>query len=246
MSVLRLARSEWLAFWTGGAGGLSALVFLVLSGLWLYNAAVDYSAMNMGAMARGRALDAGPALFSGPLAQLGLLLMLVAPIATMRPFAVFARGGHLDLLTAWPLTRWEIILGCFLASAASLSLLAVLSLAPYAALILLGVGGAKLLLCSLIGLLLLISAFTAVGLAVSSYSETPLGSALATLGALGVFWALGWAAPYLPEGPAALAQGLAFAPRLAHFTFGLIDLNDVAYFLCLTAAGLFAARPFSD
>ncbi|MDR2338989.1 MAG: hypothetical protein LBF40_02485 [Deltaproteobacteria bacterium] len=241
--VLALARAEWASFWTGGSGGLSILVFLALSGLWLYNAVADYSLANMGALARGAALDANLALFSGSLNSVGLIIMLVTPLATMRAFAPFADGGHLDLLMALPLSRLEIALAHYLSSFLALSLLTLLSLLPYCILIALGVGSVPLLLCSFLGFLLLISAFVSVGLAVSSFAPGPLPSALCTLGVLGVFWAMGWAAPYLPQTLSSLAQGLAFAPRLAHFTIGLVDFNDMLYFLVLTLAGLSLARP---
>jgi ABC-2 type transport system permease protein len=244
--ILTLTRAEWRSFWTGGAGGLAILVFLVLSGLWFYNAVADYSLANIGALGRGQAIDANLALFSGSLNSLGLIIMLVTPHCTMRAFTVFTSGGHLDLLLAWPLSRLEIVLGHYLAALLSLCLLTILSCLPYIILIFLGVGSLKLLLASLIGFIMLISAFVSVGLAVSSVTNSPLASALTTLGVLGVFWAMGWAAPYLPELPASLAQGLAFAPRLAHFTLGLIDLNDAVYFLVLTFAGLYLCRPVTD
>jgi hypothetical protein len=52
-------------------------------------------------------------------------------------------------------------------------------------------------------------------------------------------WAIGWAAPYLPESLGRIIQGLAFEQRLNHFVIGLIDLNDIAYFLALTIGALF-------
>jgi ABC-2 type transport system permease protein len=244
--IVRLALSEFKAFLTSGAGGLSILVFLVLSGLWFYNGVADYSLMNMNALSRGQALDANLALFSGSLTQLGLIIMLVTPLSTMRAFTVFTSGGHLDLLLAWPLRPMELILGHYLASLLTLSILTLLSFLPYLILIATGVGSLKLLFTAFVGFLLLISAFTSVGLAVSSLTKSPLAAALTTLGILGVFWALGWAAPYLPDFFASLIQGLAFAPRLGHFTIGLLDFNDVIYFLFLTIAGLCIAKPDFD
>jgi hypothetical protein len=77
-----------------------------------------------------------------------------------------------------------------------------------------------------------------MGLMVSSHIRAPMASALTTLGFLGFMWAIGWAAPYLPGAASSLVQGLAFGPRLSHFTLGLVDLNDVLYFIILTLAAL--------
>jgi hypothetical protein len=63
---------------------------------------------------------------------------------------------------------------------------------------------------------------------------------------LGILWALGWAAPYLPEGASAAIQSLAFEPRLTRFAIGLFDFGDAAYFLAMTALGLILAKPLRD
>jgi ABC-2 type transport system permease protein len=243
--ILALARSEWLAFWTGGAGGVSLFVFLALSGLLFYNSAAAYAAAGRGALVTGEALDAGVMLFSGAIPQLGLIILLVTPLSTMRAFSPSHSGGHWDLLLSWPVSRLEADLALWLGSFLSLSLTALLSLLPWAMLTFFGVGSFGLLLTSLLGFLLLTAAAAAVGLACASLAPGPLAASLATLGVLGALWALGWAAPYLPQLPAYLAQGLGIAPRLAHFALGFIDLNDAVYFLVLTIGGLAVTRPLS-
>ncbi|MDR1165567.1 MAG: hypothetical protein LBO66_06785 [Deltaproteobacteria bacterium] len=244
--ALALARAEFKAFWSSANGGLALAVFLILGGLWFYNSVVSYSFANLEALARGRVLDANLALFSASLSRLGLIVMLVTPLSTMRAFASFERGGHLDLLLAWPLTRAEIVLGHFGASLGSLALLLLLSALPFALALAMGVGTLKLLAVAFLGLILLGSAFTAVGLAVASRTRAPFAAALATLGILSVLWGAGWAAPYLADLAAALVQGLSFGPRVERFSLGLINFNDVFYFLCLTAMGLGLAQPFEE
>jgi ABC-2 type transport system permease protein len=239
----KLAIYEWKSFWSSPSGGLAALVFLVLAGLWFYNSVASYTLANLEALAHGQAVDATLALFSGSLEQLGLIILLVTPLTTMRAYSLFTSGGHLDLLLALPLSQLEMVIGLFLQAFLSLALLTALSFLPFVVLIFLGVGSIKLLLCASLGFFLLISAFVSVGLAVSSWTESPLAAALSTLGILGILWALGWAAPYLSEGAAFLIQGLAFGPRLSHFALGLIDLNDVLYFAILSLSSLALARP---
>ncbi|MDR2460169.1 MAG: hypothetical protein LBE38_05240 [Deltaproteobacteria bacterium] len=240
--ALTLASGEWKSFWSSPAGGLSILVFLLLSGLFIYNSVASYALLNLSAMSRGGAMDATLGLFSASLEQLGLIIMLVTPLTTMKAFSPFNAGGHLDLLLSLPITRLELTLGYFISAFLSLLLLTLLALLPYLFLIFLGVGSFGLLLNSILGFILLISAFVAVGLAVSSRALSPLASALATLGLLALFWALGWAAPYLSRQVAYVLMGLAFGPRLTHFSLGLLDLNDVVYFLVLTIVGLYLAR----
>jgi ABC-2 type transport system permease protein len=140
----------------------------------------------------------------------------------------------------------ELSLGLYLSSFISLGLMTILSFFPFILLLPMGLGSFKIILSAALGLFLLISAFIAVGLYLASLTKSPLPAAMATLGTLGFFWAMGWAAPYLSERAGALAQGLAFTPRLGHFTLGLIDLNDLLYFLILTSLGLWLCRPLED
>jgi ABC-2 type transport system permease protein len=218
-------------------------VFLGLEGLFFNNGVAAYALANLGAMSRGGGLDATLTMFSVGLADLGLLLALVSPLTTMRAFCASNQEGHLDLLLSWPLRRSETTLGLFLAAAASLALLTLLGLAPYALLLFLGVGNLPLLFSALIGLLLCVSAFAALGLAVSSYARKPMAAALTHLGILGFMYALGWVGPYLPQAASEIIQGLAFGPRLSHFTLGLVDFNDVTYFLTLMTCSLVLAKP---
>ncbi|MDR2349261.1 MAG: hypothetical protein LBF41_01375 [Deltaproteobacteria bacterium] len=245
-NILTLAVSEWKSFFTGPAGGLGLVVFLVLSGLVLYNSLAAYAVSNLEAMSRGLAMDANLLLFSGSLEKTGLILALVTPLTTMRAYSLNTAGGHLDLLFALPLSRLEIVLGHFAASVLTLFFLTVLGSLPHVILILHGAGSFGVLLTSFLGFFLLIMAFSALGLAVSAWTSSPLASALLTLGILGIFWALGWAAPYFSQNLSFLAQGLAFGPRLGHFALGLVDFNDVLYFLTLAVAGICLARPYPD
>jgi ABC-2 type transport system permease protein len=244
--TLTLARGELLAFWSSPSAGLALAVFLGLTGLNLYNCTAAYSAANLQAMARGGGLSAEVALVAAALTDLGLVLALVTPLTTMRAFAPSSAGGSADLLLAWPLSRAELTLGQHLAAWTSLGLLSLLGLVPFAALAALGAGSPAVLASAALGLVLAAAAFAAVGLAAAALTRAPLSAALTTLGALGFFWAVGWAAPFLPPRVGALVQGLAFQPRLGHFALGLLDLNDVVHFLALTAAALWLCRPVRD
>ncbi|MDR1871408.1 MAG: hypothetical protein LBS60_05690 [Deltaproteobacteria bacterium] len=241
--VIKLAKAEFRAFWSNPAGGLAIVVFLGLSGLLFYNSVADYAALNLGLLAKGRLLSADLTIFSQGLTNLGLVLLLVSPLTTMRAMANYAQGGHLDLLLAWPLSPLEIIGGQGLAAVLSLWLLAALSLLPFVAIWFMGVGSLTVLLTAAFGLFLLAATFVALGLALGSLYPSPLAAALITLGVLAVLWSLGWAAPYLPPWAAYLAQGLALAPRLSHFALGLIDFNDVVFFVGVTGLALAVGRP---
>lgn len=243
-AVALVAAAELRCFWGGASAGLAIVVFLGLSGLFFYNGAADYIAGALLAAGRGRALDAGLALFSQGLSYIALIIMLVAPIVTMRSLTPNSRGGRLDFFQTLPLAGWQIIAGQYLAALFSLSLFIILALAPFAVLLLADVGSWRILLCAAVGLLAMGAALAAVGLLCSAASRSPIGAALAALGLGGLLWILGWAAPYMEGRLGELWQNLAFMPRVARFALGLLNFNDLFFFIALAAVALVNAAVF--
>jgi len=237
-----LVRAELTSFWGGGHAGLALLVFLGLSGFFFYNNLTDYVLKSLDSAARGLNLDASLALFSQGLSHLPLVLMLVAPLTTMRSLASFRRGGHLDYLATLPAADGLIIAGHYLAAWLSLNLLAFLGLAPFLVLTGLGLGEVGVLASAWVGLAALASVFAALGLMASALFPGAAAAGLATLGLLGLMWVLGWAWPYADGGWGAIWHGLAFAPRQGRFILGLIRGDDLFFCAVLTILALGNAR----
>jgi ABC-2 type transport system permease protein len=89
-----------------------------------------------------------------------------------------------------------------------------------------------------LGLILLISSFAAIGLFASSLTENQIVAAVLTFGVLLAFWILGWASQ---QGGTlgALCEHLSIVTHLDGFLQGTVELKDVAYYLSVTAFGLF-------
>ena len=237
-----LVRAELTGFWTGGSAGLALLVFLGLSGFFFYNNLADYLLKSLDSAARGLSLDASLALFAQGLTHIPLVLMLVAPLTTMRTLASFRRGGNLDYLATLPVGDGPLILGAFLAAWLSLCFLALLGLAPFAVLAGLGLGQPAHLVTAWLGLAALAAVFAAVGLMASAIFPGAVGAGLATLGLLGLMWVLGWAVPYADEGWGVLWRGLAFSPRQTRFSLGLVEFGDLFFCAALTVLALGNAK----
>lgn len=240
--VLAVMTAELKNFWSSESSGVALLVFLGLLGFFFFNTLTSYIVDSLGAAARGLALDASVALFSQGLTHIPLILMLVTPLVTMRALAPYRRGGDLDFFQTLPVDGGLLILGQYLAALASLTLMSVLALVPFAALVLTGIGSAATLLTTGLGLLALSSIFAAMGLWASAVFASPVGAGLGALGGTGLMWVLGWATPYTESGMGTLWSALAFAPRFSRMAVGLIDISDLTFFGVLTLAALFNAR----
>jgi len=166
-----------------------------------------------------------------------LLLMMLAPMFTMRLIAEERRSQTLTLLLSAPLSSRHIVLGKFFGL---LIFLAALMTGVPLMLYTLAFGTALdhgLLLSNMLGLLLLTASYVAVGLYVSALTTQPV---IAAIGALAVLVGL-WLADI---GAAAEDSPWHLISPLYHFqnfNAGLLDSGDAAFFVLFSAVFLLLA-----
>jgi ABC-2 type transport system permease protein len=166
--------------------------------------------------------------------MLGLLLMLLTPLFTMRAFAEERRNQTLTLLLSSPVSGRQLVLGKFLGLLAFLMLLVFAELAMVATL---GLGTTLdrgLLAANLLGLLLLTMSFVAVGLYISTLTAQPIVAAIGGLAVLLGLWVIDVSAT--DEG--AIWHELSPVAHFQKLNSGLFDTADIAFFLLFTAAFL--------
>ncbi|MDT0619752.1 ABC transporter permease [Salinisphaera sp. P385] len=176
-----------------------------------------------------------------------IILLLVIPLLTMRLFAEERKAGTLDLLLASPVTLTGLVLGKFAGIQAFLTLmLALTALMPLS----LSLGtqlDLGMLAAGLFGLWLMMAAFAAAGLFISSLTREPTVAAVASFGLLLGIWLL-HAVSFFDWQPAILGMTLPlgdFARQLSlighydNLLYGIFNTADVAYYLIF--CGLFLA-----
>ncbi len=159
-----------------------------------------------------------------------VVLLLVAPLITMRVLSEEKRNRTLTLLMSAPVSMSEIVLGKYLGVmgffAALLGLLALMALSLFAGTSL----DAGKLLSGLLGLSLLVGAFAAAGLYMSSLTEQPTIAAVSSFGLLLLLWVINWAG-----GSGEQVSGvLSYLSLVQHYDSllkGLFNSADVAYYL---------------
>lgn len=180
------------------------------------------------------------------------LLMFIIPAVSMKTLAEEEQSGTLNWLFSQPIKVSEIILGKFL----SVWLVGILCIIPsfiylYTVYIL-GVPTGNIDLGatfgSYVGLIILIAAFSSVGILASSVSKNQIMAYL-----LGIFlcfflyFGIEQLASYkLLGGLDYLLSNLGFYKHFIAFTRGLIDTQDVFYFLFVIAISLFLAKVFVE
>lgn len=173
--------------------------------------------------------------------NMSILLLLVLPLLTMRVFAEENKAGTAELLMTLPLGEWAIVLGKFAAAFLLLVLMLAGTATAVIPLALFGRPDLGPILGGYLGILLLGTAYVAIGLLVSSVSRNQFTAALVTWAALVLLWFADYAAilDALPRLTPVLAH-LSFSVHYVDLIRGVLDLGSVVYFLSLVAASLVA------
>ena len=121
-----------------------------------------------------------------------ILLLFVIPLLTMRLISEERRNKTLSLLLSAPLTMTEIVLGKFFGIVTYLLIMiAMLTLMPMS-LLLGGTLDFGLMFMSAFGLILLLASFAAIGLFMSTLTQSPTLAAISTFGALFFYGFCNW------------------------------------------------------
>jgi ABC-2 type transport system permease protein len=175
-----------------------------------------------------------------------VLLLFLVPLVAMRSFAEERSTGTEDLLKTAPIGPGAVALGKLIGVAAlPVAVVAASSAASSAYPIALGrIGDPETgpLWTGLLGLLLAAIALTAVGVAVSAWSDSQVVAGVVALVAGMLLFVADWPAQAVGGRLGELLVGLSLAARYEGFGAGWVSLADAVYFLSIAAAGWFVAR----
>lgn len=160
-----------------------------------------------------------------------IILLLVVPMLTMRLVSEERRAQTLSLLFSAPVSMSEIVVGKFLGVMGFLLLMvAMITLMPLS-LLLGGTLDFGVLGSALLGLLLLLACFAAVGLFMSTLTDQPTVAAINSFGVLLMLWIIDWAGS---NEAGHVSELFAYLSILRHFESllrGVFDSSDVIYYL---------------
>lgn len=166
----------------------------------------------------------------------GFLLIITVPILTMRSIAEEARTGTLDLLLAIPIGAVPLVVGKWLA--ATTTVFAVVAPAVvYAWLVgLYGDPDAGPVISGFVGLALLASALTALGMLTSAATSSTPVAAMVSFVVAAALWFAGTAGNAIRAG--GLLDHVSLSERVRSFANGAVDTGDAGFFVALILAAL--------
>ncbi len=238
-NVWTIARREYHRFFTSPIAYVVAVVILLTLGIMFALTVLVYSqnALNGGFGGPTSAPD-----ISGITGTFTFLLVLSVPALTMRLIADENRMGTMELLLTAPVRDWELIVGKWLGG--FLFMLTIIAVTLIYPLILNsletpGIDQSQMM-TSYLGIILVTAAFLALGVGASSLFSNQIAAFFVTLGLfIFLWWLVGFPAQYVTAG----SDIFNYLNMQGHFAnsmnTGVINLSDLAYFLSLTALGLF-------
>jgi ABC-2 type transport system permease protein len=231
MKIAHLWRREFAAYFQTPLGFVLLAAFLLLSGYFFYSDLVFFVLWGGGARPTG--------LWRHVFLDMRLVLLVVVPLITMRSFAEERRLGTFELLCTFPVSDREIVAGKFLAAVSFLVVMLAPTLLYPATLAVFHPIEVGPLAAAYAGTLLLGIAFTSCGLAASSSTDRQVVAAVLTYGVLVLLWFLTWNEAVASEGVMRPLLLLSLFDRFYSFAGGLIETQDLAYFVLFTAFFLF-------
>ena len=226
--MIPLLKKEITSFFASPMGYLVIGLFLIVNGLFLWVFPGEYNI-----------LDAGFADLAAFFELAPWILIFLIPAVTMRTFSEELKLGTMELLTTKPISLRNIVFGKYVGAVLLIMLAIVPTLLYIYTISALGnpagnwdVGST---ICSYIGLLFLVMAFTAIGIFASTLSQNQIVAFIISV-FLCFFFYFGF------EGIASITAATVVADLglQAHYSSisrGVIDTRDVIYFI--SSAALF-------
>jgi ABC-2 type transport system permease protein len=173
----------------------------------------------------------GDATMAGTFLNMGLLLVTLLPIVSMRLFAAEWSGGTMELLLTAPVSPWQVVLGKYLGAATILLAMAVATVVDLIPLYLFGNPETNTILSGYLGFLLLGLASLAIGQLCSALTENQIIAALVTAAVLLAFWFVGHVETFQTSVPVRqLVRYLSFALHYVDLIQGLVRSEAIVFY----------------
>ena len=230
--MFAICKKELRQFFSSLTGYIAIIIFLLLSGLFLF----IFPDTNL--------FDGGYATLDVFFEMAPWILLLLIPAISMRSFSDEFKSGTYEILATRPLSKWQIIGGKYIASV----IIVVIALLPTGVYVYtihaLSTGGIDSggIAGSYIGLFFLAAAFNAIGVCCSSFTGNAVVAFLLSAFACFLLYS-GFSAvskiPSLQGGPDYITEMLGIDFHYRSISRGAVDSRDIFYFLSVIGFFLF-------
>lgn len=171
--------------------------------------------------------------------NMAVVLLLISPLISMRLFAEEQRNKTLELLVTSPISDAGIVTGKFLAALVLLALMLACTLHFPILLLILGNPDIYPIISGYIGIFLMGSAFLAIGMLTSTWTQNQIIAAVSAFSISLLLWFLGASSNLASSSFGQVLNYLSLNTHYESFAKGLLSLSDVLYYLSLIGILLF-------
>lgn len=246
-NVFAIAQKELRSYFLSPIAYVVLAGFLLISGFMFWNMLAQfsryvsiYSSMQQPEMLAQ--LNLNDLVMQPLLGNMVVIFIIMLPLLTMGLFALERANGTDELLLTSPLSTLEIALGKFFG--ATLFLFVMIGLAFIYPAVLLWYGDPEIprILTGYLGLLLIGMASIAIGLFFSTLTDSQMVAGVLTGGMLLLLLLIAWPADAVGEPYGAILRYLSIVDHSGDMMRGLVKLEDVIYYLSVTALGVFLSQ----
>jgi len=222
--VWAVSRKELAVYFSSPVAYIVAAVFLLFSG-YFFSVVLSYT--------REASLRL---LFQ----NVAIVMLLVAPMLTMRLFAEERKLGTFELLVTSPLRISELVAGKFLGAVILFLAIMAITLEYPLILVIYGEPDWGPMMAAYLGFILMGTAFLAIGMFASSLTDNQIVAVVASFGILLLMWIIGWASDLIPSPAISMfVRSISIIDRFESFSKGIIDSGDLVYYLSVIGTFIF-------
>lgn len=202
-----------------------ASVFLCLCGLYFYSDLYYFVQFGFG-------MNILENFFQLLFVDIARVMLITVPLLTMRLFAEERKLGTIELLFTYPMRETEVYAGKYLAAfSVFLVMLSATLLFPLTLYYGIQDFDYSPVIAGYVGLILVGVMFVAVGLFVSSTTDSQVVAGVGSVGLLLLFWVMSWNEASGTDQVMKIVKAFSTYEHFAGFSKGIIDSADVLYFV---------------
>ena len=231
-NVLTIFRREFVSYFTTPLAYVFIVIFLVMAGVLTFFV--------------GNFFDRGQADLQPFFAFHPWLYLVLIPALSMRLWAEERKSGTIELFLTLPIRMTEAVLGKFLAAWCFAGIALALTFPFWITVNFLGRPDNGVIVASYIGSWLMAGALLAIGACVSAVTKNQVIAFVVTAAIAFIFTVagspvvLGLLQGWAPEWLIGAVTRMSFLDHFNAITRGVLDIRDLAYFLLIMIAFLFA------
>lgn len=244
-NISLILKRELNAYFSSLTAYVVIIMFLLMSGYFFYNLLATFSVVSFQAQTdpmlakQYQLLNINETVVRPLFGSISIIMLLLAPLLTMRLFAEEKKTGTIELLLTFPINDVDVVLGKYLACFIVLLTMILLSTTYPILLVILGEPEVMPIITGYLGLILLGAAFISLGIFTSSLTENQIVSASLSFGGLFFFWLISYSVALVSAGFGQVLRYISINEHIESLSKGVMDSEDIIYYLCFIVLFLF-------